>query len=138
MYNILDEVVNFIEKTMEIWRVELTAGGRSLAEAKIHGGDALSSLLFVRVIMTLNHVHRKCTGGYKLTKLQEKINHLMYKDDIKLCAKNEKDLKTLIQTVRIYSQDIGMEFSIEKCAKLIMKAGNDTWQKEWNYQTKKK
>ena len=35
MYKISDEVINFIEKTMKTWRVELTAGGRSLAEAKI-------------------------------------------------------------------------------------------------------
>ena len=30
----------------------------------------------------------------------------MYMDDIKLFAKNEKEVKNLIQTVRIYSQDI--------------------------------
>ena len=48
----------------------------------------------------------------------------MYMDDIKLFAKDEKELKPLIQTVRIYSQDIGMEFGIEKCAILIMKNGN--------------
>ena len=42
-------------------------------------------------------------------------------DDIKLFAKNEKELETLIQTIRIYSKDIGMEFRIEKCALLIMK-----------------
>ena len=36
---------------------------------------------------------------------QEKINHLMYMDDIELLAKNEKELETLIHTVRIYSQD---------------------------------
>ena len=35
MYNIPDQVVQFIEKTMETWRVELTAGGKSLADAKI-------------------------------------------------------------------------------------------------------
>ena len=29
-------------------------------------------------------------------------------------AKNENELETLIQAVRIYSQDIGMEFGIEK------------------------
>ena len=39
----------------------------------------------------------------------------MYKDENKLFAKIEKELETLIQTVRIYSQDIGMEFNIEKC-----------------------
>ena len=35
-------------------------------------------------------------------------------DDIKLFAKNKKELETLIQTMRIYSQDIIMEFGIEK------------------------
>ena len=40
----------------------------------------------------------------------------MYMDDIKLFAKNEKELVTLILVVKIYSQDIGMEFGIEKCA----------------------
>ena len=47
----------------------------------------------------------------------------MYMDDIKLFAKNEKEQKTLIHAVRIYSQDIGMEFVIEKCAMLVMKRG---------------
>ena len=66
---------------------------------------------------------RKCTAGYKLSRSWEKINHLMNRDDIKLFAKNEKELETLIYAVRIYNQDIGMEFGIEKCAMLIMKSG---------------
>ena len=45
----------------------------------------------------------------------------MFMDDIKLFEKNEKELETLIHAVRIYSQDIGMEFGIEKCAMLVMK-----------------
>ena len=52
----------------------------------------------------------------------------MYKDDIKVFAKNEKELQTL--AVRIYAQDIGMEFSIEKCAILIMKSGKRDMTKE--------
>ena len=43
-------------------------------------------------------------------------------DNIKLFAKNENELETLIQTVRIYSQDIGMEFGIEKCVMLVRKS----------------
>ena len=43
-------------------------------------------------------------------------------DDIKLFAKNEKELETLIHAVRINSRDIGMEFDIEKCAKVVMKS----------------
>ena len=47
----------------------------------------------------------------------------MYMDDIKLFAKNEKEPETLIHTIRICSQDIGMEFGIEKYAMLVMKSG---------------
>ena len=96
---------------MKKWRVELTAGGQSLAEVKISRGtfqeDALSPLLFVISITPLNHILRKCTGGYKLHKSPEEINHQMYVDNTKLFAKNEKELETPIQAVRIYRDDIG-------------------------------
>ena len=46
----------------------------------------------------------------------------MYMDDIKLFAKNEKELETLIETVIVYSQDIWMEFGMEKCAMLVIKS----------------
>ena len=125
MYKISHEVMNVIEKTMQTWRVELTAGGRSLAETKIQReifqGDTLSLLLFIIVMMPLDHILRKCAAGYKLSRSQEKINHQMYMDDIKLLAKNEKELETLIHTVRIYTQDIEMEFGIEKCVILVRK-----------------
>ena len=112
---------------MKTWRVELTAGGRSIAETKIQRGifqgDALSPLLLIIAMMPLNHILRKCTAGYKLSRSQEKIYHLKYMDDIKLFAKNERELEIIIHAVRIYSQDIGMEFGIEKCAMLVMKSG---------------
>ena len=76
MYKISHEVINFTDKTMKTWRVELAAGGRSLAETKIQRGifqgDALSSLLFIIAMMPLNHILRKCTSGYKLSRSQEK------------------------------------------------------------------
>ena len=71
-------------------------------------------------MITVNYVLRKCTEGYKFTKSREKINHLMYMDDIKVFAKKKKkkNLETLVQTIRIYSQDIVTEFGM-----LIMKSG---------------
>ena len=72
--------------------------------------------------MPLNHILRKWTAWYKLSWLQEKINPLTYKDDIKLFAKNEKELETQIHAFRIYSQNIGMEFGMEKYAMLVMKS----------------
>ena len=97
MHEIPVQVIQFIEKTMQTWRVELTAGGQSLAEVKIQRGifqgDALSPLLFVIATMPLKHILRKSIAGYKLRKSQEKINHLIYMDNIKLLAKNEKEYK---------------------------------------------
>ena len=46
----------------------------------------------------------------------------MYMDDIKRFAKNEKELETLIQALRIYSKDIGTKFRIEKYAILIIRS----------------
>ena len=45
--------------------------------------------------------------GYKFDNSQEKINQLMYIDDIKMFTKEEKEVGSLIQTMRIYRLDIG-------------------------------
>ena len=47
-------------------------------------------------------------------------------DDLKLYANNEKGLDSPVQTVRIFSDDIGMEFWIDKCATLVLKRGKIT------------
>ena len=105
VYKISDEVINLIEKAMKTWRVELTGGGKSLTEVRIQRsmllGDVLSPLLFIIEMIPFNHMLRKCTAGYKLSKLQEKIKRLIYMEDIKLFVKNEKKLETLIHVVRI-------------------------------------
>ena len=93
VYKLSDEVIQLSKKKKHV-NLELTAGGKNLGEVMIQRGIfqryALSPLLFVIAMMPLNHILRKCTGGYKLSKSQEKINHLMYMDDIKMFAKNEK------------------------------------------------
>ena len=42
----------------------------------------------------------------------------MYMEDIKVSVKNKSELEALIQTIRIYSQDMGMDFVNEKCARI--------------------
>ena len=44
-------------------------------------------------------------------------------DDLKLYVRNENQLDSLTQTVRIVSKDIGMKFGIEKCDVLVLKRG---------------
>ena len=53
----------------------------------------------------------------------------MYMDDIKLFAKNEKELETLIHAVRIYSQGIWMEFGIKK----MCHAHHEKWQTTYDW-----
>ena len=45
---------------------------------------------------------------------------LLFMDHLKLFAKNEKEIDSLVQTVRIF---IGMKFGLEKCAAMTMKRG---------------
>ena len=38
-------------------------------------------------------------------------------------SQSEKGLDSLVQTICVFSEDIGMEFGIEKCATLVMEKG---------------
>ena len=42
---------------------------------------------------------------------------------MKLYSRSEKGLDSLVQTVRVFSEDVGMEFGIEKCTTLVMEKG---------------
>ena len=75
-------------------------------------------------LIPLSHVLRKSKAGYEYSKVREKVNHLLFMDDLKLYAKDETSLDSLIQTVRIFSKDIGMQFGIDKCTMLSLKRGN--------------
>ena len=44
-------------------------------------------------------------------------------NDFKLLTKYYKELESLIQTIRIYNQEVETEFSVEKYAMLKMKSG---------------
>ncbi|XP_066983792.1 uncharacterized protein [Macrobrachium rosenbergii] len=65
-------------------------------------------------------------AGYQLKKGSNRINHLMFVDDIKPYGKSIKEIDTQIQTVRIVSGDIRMESGIEKCALINVQEGKVT------------
>ena len=47
----------------------------------------------------------------------------MFIDDLKLFAKNENHIDSLVSTVRVFSDDIKLEFGMSKCGVLTMKHG---------------
>lgn len=45
-------------------------------------------------------------------------------DDLKLYARNDNELEGLLQTVKCFSEDIGMKFNLDKCAKATVLRGS--------------
>ena len=83
----------------------------------------MSPLVFVLALIPLSLILRKAKAAYEFSESKEKINHLLFMHDLKLYSRSEKGLDSLVQTVRVFSEDIGMEFGIEKCAMLVMEKG---------------
>ena len=68
-------------------------------------------MLFVIALFPLTHVLRTANPRYEF-RTGETINHLLFMDYLKLYSKSEKALDSLIQTVRIFSEDIGMHLRL--------------------------
>ena len=66
---------------------------------------------------------RDVKAGYDLGKQQGLIDHLLFIEDLKLFGKTEKQLDTLINSVRVFSSDISMESGIEKFGIMVTKKG---------------
>ena len=100
MNRISGKVIKFVKIAMKYWKVELSAGGKTLTVVKIQKsifqGNALSPLLFAIAMMPLNYILKSTLGPTNLLNHKEKINHLMYMDDIKRLAKNEKRIGWLV------------------------------------------
>ena len=79
--------------------------------------------MLVLTLIPLSLILRKAKAAYEFSESKEKINHLLFMNDLKLYSRSEKGLDSLIKTVRVFCEDIGMEFGIEKCAILVMEKG---------------
>ena len=111
--NIAGNIIQFIESSLKSWNFNLSSGREFLASIKIkrgifHGGS-LSLLLFVVCMIPLNQILKKVNCGHTL-KGGSNLSNLLFRDDLKLFAKDERELKDLIFTVHIFGNDIRMKF----------------------------
>ena len=74
-------------------------------------------------MVPLTWLLRRAKAGYEWGNKGFKLNHLLFMDDLKLFAKSKNQIDSLVQTVHIFSEDIGMQFGIKKCGVLIMERG---------------
>lgn len=85
--------------------------------------DSLSPLLFVLALIPLSLALEDEKAGYDLRERKGRVSHLLFINNLKLCAQNANQLETLVNKVQVIfnSQGIGMEFGIRKCGVLGMK-----------------
>ena len=91
-------------------------------------------MLFVVVLIPLSIILNETDLGY-VTSRNQKLDHLLFMDDLKLYAKSKREMDLLIQTVTIFSDDVEMVFDLEKYTVLVLKRKRWFKQKELNYQT---
>ena len=129
MYKIHPVLITFIEESMSQWKTNMTLvhkegvleTGPIRIKRGIFQGNSLSPLLFTMSLNPLSQELQNTGYGYQLDK-QTKINHLFYVDDLKLYGTSD-NLTGLINTVKNISDDIKMEFGLDKCAKASFKRG---------------
>ena len=68
----------------------------------------------------MTHILRTANPEYELG-TGEMINNLLFMDNLKMYSKRESVLDCFIQTVRIFREDNGMKFWIDKGDTLVMK-----------------
>ena len=100
----------------------MSSNGSDLCEVEVNRGifqgDNLPSLIFVICMVPLSLLLRKVKASYEWGRKEFKLNSLLFMDDLKLFGKSEDQIDRLVQTVFIFSEDIGM-----RCGVVILKKG---------------
>ena len=120
-------IIRLIASGMKNWKTTLNlnhAGGSLTTRfidirSGIFQGDSLSPLLFCIALAPLSNLFNSSSYGYKIQ--EGKLNHLFYMDDLKTYAKDDNEQKGLLTTVKTFTDDIKMEFGLDKCAKATFK-----------------
>ena len=137
LYKVEEGLRSFLKSQMTKWQTSITLshanGDITIPGIKIQRGifqgDSLSPLLFCLAIDPLSKILKKQSQGYDLGQVRgrnrkkEIINHLLFMDDLKLFADSDSNLNKLLNIVHKFSNDIGMDFGLDKCAKCTLKKG---------------
>jgi len=134
LIGINNKVISLTKKVMTYWKTRMCLHAENKLierkDIKIQCGvfqeDSLSPVLFCICLIPLTEQLNRLNTGYEENTTKTKISYLLYMDDLKLIAKSEEELKKQIQTVKIFSDDINMEFGLEKYAKITFKKGKLT------------
>ena len=118
-------IIELLKRSMQSWRTFLFSGKNKLGKVNIRRGifqgDSLSLLLFVVALIPVTIILRTLKQGYSFGKGKERLNHLLFMDDLKLYGSNDNEIDSIVKVVKIASGDIGRQFGFDKCTVLKMK-----------------
>ena len=112
--NIKSLLVNSMEKLKVMLCLANSEFGKGEIKRGIFQGDFLSPVVFVLALIPLSLTLRKVKAAYEFSESKEY--------DLKPYSQSEKGLNS-VQIVSVFSEDIGFEFDIGKCAMLLMEKG---------------
>ena len=132
MYKISSIIKGFLHQCISMWSTKLilnqsngteTSGNIKIARG-IFQGDSFSPLLLCLALVPLSNELNNTKRGHKI--FDKTITHVFSMDDLKLYAKYDGDLEGLLANEHWFSDDINMEFCLDKCAKATFKRGRLT------------
>ena len=90
LFRVAKNIKNFLVNSIENWNVMLCSGNSELGEVEIKRGifqgHSLTLLVFVLALIPLSLILRKAKTPHEFSESKEKINHLLFMDDLKLCS----------------------------------------------------
>ena len=94
LFGVAQNIESLSVNSMEKWKVMLCSGNSDLGEIEItqgiFQGDSLSALVLVLALIPLSLTLRKAKAAYEFSESKEKINYLLFMDDLKLYSRSEK------------------------------------------------
>ncbi|XP_030753591.1 A disintegrin and metalloproteinase with thrombospondin motifs 7-like [Sitophilus oryzae] len=128
IYSIDKTIINFLQHTMAKWNTSLSIkhqesnieSGIIRLQRGIFQGDSLSALWFCLALNPISETLKETGFGFtlKFGKNSEVISHLLFMDDLKIYAANQKQLDAAI--CHHHDTDIAMDFGVKKCQKVTV------------------
>ena len=88
LFGVAENIKIFLVNSMEKWKTMLCSGNSDLGEVEtkrtFFQGDSLFPVVFVLALTPLSLILRKMKAAYEFSESKDKINYLLFMDDLKL------------------------------------------------------
>ena len=93
------------------------------SERGLRQGCTLSPLLFTLIMEELTQRMKEKEIGIKIG--DERLNILLFADDVVLIAENGEELQELLDEASVFSEEMQMKFGVEKCKVMVINEKQD-------------